>query len=730
MFHHLLLTTCSSPLRSRRNWRYGIYSMADSARLIHSGMARQNGGATVARASCPEPSVVNPCAKRSVPGYLPALRVELAGSGRARQNGGASVVRASCPEPSVVNPCAKRSVPGCLLALLVALALPAAAQIAAWDFYGDNTAAATSAAEVFDGKLDSPNTVTRGSTAAASVANNSFRTKGFEANGISTSNTDYFQVTLSAAAGYTLSLGTIDASFFGTDTFHAAPGVSGQFAYSLDGTAFELIGSPFVMTATGIMPQIDISGISALQNLPDATTVTLRYYASGQTSSGGWGFHSAAAGEYGLAIGGTLAISLLPSLTLTASPSAFAENAPAATGTVTIPAPLIANLIVSLASADITEATVPATVTIMAGLTTATFDITPVNDALADGPQTFNLTSFATGYNSGLLAITVNDDGDAPPALGPGALAFVGFNADGDDDLAFAALVPIAANETIFFTDKAWNGLDLGKGGAFSVEEGILSWTAPVGGVMVGTVVTLSNLCNGIRRASVGTLTASGSFNLSGDGETVYAYQGTVNSPTGFLAIIATQTSDATTGTSLNPAHIVNLTNSIDIAAYTGARGDQAGFAAYLAAINTPGKWTTQDGAGNQHNDSTAPDVPFDVTAFTLASATGYAAWARDNANNEAATVDSDGDGVSNGIEYFMGEPRATFTPSPAMVNGKITWPHNANASATYAVKTSTDLIRWDSATSGVKDNGNSIEFTLPNIPSPVFVRLEVVTGP
>ncbi|MEI6653736.1 MAG: hypothetical protein WCP45_03130 [Verrucomicrobiota bacterium] len=621
----------------------------------------------------------------------------------------------------------------CLPAALAILALPAAAQIAAWDFTGENTQA-SSVAEVFDGKLDSATTVTRGSGAAASAANNSFRTTGFGNNGIATANTDYFQVTLSAVVGYTLSLGTIDARFNGTDTFRASPGgVTGQFAYSLDGATFFLIESPFGMTTTGAMPQLDVSGIPALQNVPDATTLTLRYYASGQTSSGGWGFYSVAAGDYGLAIGGTLAPSVLPTLTLTTSLSIFAENAPApaAIGTVAIPSALAADLVVTLACADPSEATVPATVTLTAGSTSATFDITAVDDALADGPQTFNLTASATAYTSAVQSITVNDDGDASPNLSPGAIAFVGFNADGNDDLAFVALESIAANETIYFCDKPWNGLELGKGGAFGVEEGIISWTSPAGGVAAGTVVALSSLVNGNRASSAGTVTpVSGTFNLSGDGETVYAYLGSALAPTGFLAAIATQTSDPVAGTGLSPAQVVYLTHHADVAAYTGARGDKASYADYLTAIGTPTNWLTEDGAGNQHSNSIAPDVPFATQAFTLTTSAGYAAWARDNADNEAANVDTDGDGVPNGVEYFMGEPHATFTPTPAVTNSKITWPHHAGANATYTIKTSTDLSHWESATVGVKDNGDSIEFTLPNGATRIFVRLEVVTSP
>ncbi|MCU0351962.1 MAG: choice-of-anchor D domain-containing protein, partial [Flavobacterium sp.] len=179
-------------------------------------------------------------------------------------------------------------------------------QIAAWDFFGESNVA-TSTADIFNLNLDSSNLLTRGSGANASSGANSFRTQGFQNNGISTANTDYFQFTLSASSGNTLSLTTIDARFAGTAAYAVSPGVSNQFAYSLDGVTFTLIGSPIITINTpATLPQIDLSGITALQNVSDGVTITFRYYASGQTTTGGWGFNSPSAGIFGLAIGGII----------------------------------------------------------------------------------------------------------------------------------------------------------------------------------------------------------------------------------------------------------------------------------------------------------------------------------------------------------------------------------------------------------------------------------------
>jgi hypothetical protein len=178
-------------------------------------------------------------------------------------------------------------------------------QIASWDLTGQNNVT-SAVATTFNSNLNSSNLITRGTDAGSSTGANSFRTKGFKNDGISLSNNDYFQITLSASIGYQLSLSSIDASFNGTATFYALPGVTSQFAYSLDGSNFILIGSPIASTSL-VMDQINLSSISDLQNVPSGKIITIRYYASGQTASGGWGFYSSSAGSNGLSIGGTVA---------------------------------------------------------------------------------------------------------------------------------------------------------------------------------------------------------------------------------------------------------------------------------------------------------------------------------------------------------------------------------------------------------------------------------------
>ena len=115
-----------------------------------------------------------------------------------------------------------------------------------------------------------------------------------------------------------MNLSGINAKFVGTASFYAAPGVTSQFAYSLDGTTFTLIGSPATITTAPLGQSVDLSTVSALQNIPSGTTVYVRYYASGQTTTGGWGFYSADALTNGIEFTGVINTAA-PSPTLTAT---------------------------------------------------------------------------------------------------------------------------------------------------------------------------------------------------------------------------------------------------------------------------------------------------------------------------------------------------------------------------------------------------------------------------
>ncbi len=100
----------------------------------------------------------------------------------------------------------------------------------------------------------------------------------------------------------------------------------------------------------------------------------------------------------------------LVDLALTITPSTIAENGGSVTGRVTRTT-LDASqpLIVNLTSSDTTEATVPATVTIPAGATSANFTIQIVDDSILDDFQSVNITASSAGFGSVSQTLIVTD---------------------------------------------------------------------------------------------------------------------------------------------------------------------------------------------------------------------------------------------------------------------------------------------------------------------------------
>ena len=105
-------------------------------------------------------------------------------------------------------------------------------------------------------------------------------------------------------------------------------------------------------------------------------------------------------------------------VTLNTGSVSEAAGAGAATGTVSRnSADLSSALVVTLAGNDTTEATVPSSVTIAAGQSSATFAIAAVDDAVVDGTQVVTFTASATSYVSGTGSVNVMDDEVLPLPL-------------------------------------------------------------------------------------------------------------------------------------------------------------------------------------------------------------------------------------------------------------------------------------------------------------------------
>lgn len=204
--------------------------------------------------------------------------------------------------------------------------------------------------------------------------------------------------------------------------------------------------------------------------------------------------------------------------------------------------------------------------------------------------------------------------------LSAGDMAFIAFNADGDDDFALVTFVNIPANTSIYFSDKEWTG------SGFNSGEASYEWNSGNTEIPAGTVISFYDI-SATPNISHGTITGSPG-GISGSAEAIFIYQGTdIDTPTSFIAAVANASSayDDGAGTGLAGTGLtegttaITYTNGIDIAAYNGPR---TGFTAngYLVALNEMNNYDMQDGSGDQSVDTIIPDVPFDNEMFSISS--------------------------------------------------------------------------------------------------------------
>ncbi|MEW6157408.1 MAG: CARDB domain-containing protein [Verrucomicrobiota bacterium] len=107
-----------------------------------------------------------------------------------------------------------------------------------------------------------------------------------------------------------------------------------------------------------------------------------------------------------------------PTLTVKLTPKLAREGAAAASqGTVSRNTPPDENLLVQLASSDLSEATVPENVLIPAGQTSANFSVNTVQDGMTDGNQRVMITAAALNFTSGADTLVVSDT-DLPDLVG------------------------------------------------------------------------------------------------------------------------------------------------------------------------------------------------------------------------------------------------------------------------------------------------------------------------
>ncbi len=170
-----------------------------------------------------------------------------------------------------------------------------------------------------------------------------------------------------------------------------------------------------------------------------------------------------------------------PRLSISIDGAEISENGGSTTASITRwNTDLGSPLNVTLASSDTTEATVPATVTIPADASSATFVISGVDDSLSDGEQTVTITATAAGLLDGHDMLRVIDD--EPQLISQWAATIVDFSTEWYDPFnpgAWQAIQALGAPDTFQYGDieTAWEASTADGNG---VEYLTLGYATPV----------------------------------------------------------------------------------------------------------------------------------------------------------------------------------------------------------------------------------------------------------
>ncbi len=192
---------------------------------------------------------------------------------------------------------------------------------------------------------------------------------------VSASDPDCYQVVLTAGQGITATTAT---------PFDNSSGLPGNLLVP----ELELYSPSGAVVATNQGGAADGHNALLSYTAPVAGTYTIEVLAAAQQ------------GEYILGLAG-LSIAV---------PANATKGDPPVTASVNIPAPLAGDLTISLTSSDPSRATVPASVTISAGQTSAPLPITIIDDGLLDGPEAVVITGTAAGYATTTATITIHDN--------------------------------------------------------------------------------------------------------------------------------------------------------------------------------------------------------------------------------------------------------------------------------------------------------------------------------
>lgn len=212
---------------------------------------------------------------------------------------------------------------------------------------------------------------------------------------------------------------------------------------------------------------------------------------------------------------------------------------------------------------------------------------------------------------SGVMTLFILNIGFSQTSLTLGDIAFTSYNADGIDDFSFVVLVDVTAGTTITFTDNGWESW------GFQQFEQTCTFTFGQA-YTCGSQITISRTPFQALDAATyvaGSMTGEG-LSLSSSGDQIFAYQGSIPTPSNqssFIAAIQMNNTgnggpeywdfqSGSTTASAKPPIFTSGVNAIWLGApevdnvqyNCSTLGPDA--ATILAAVNNPANWNTDNG--------------------------------------------------------------------------------------------------------------------------------------